>query len=124
MSTPHELAESYTTFGPFLHYLRKRAQMTQRDLGVAVGYSVAQISLLENDQRLPDLTTLAARFIPALNVQAEPRLTTRLLELAAASRSAGASTTDTRSHTRITRRAIIAEEFIESAAPVPSLGAS
>jgi predicted ATPase/transcriptional regulator with XRE-family HTH domain len=109
MSTVRELVESYTTFGPFLHYLRKRAQLTQRDLGTAVGYSVAQISLLENDQRLPDLTTLAALFIPALNLQDEPQLTTRLLELAAASRSAGESPVQT----RITRRAIIAEEIVE-----------
>ena len=85
MSKSHNLAESFTTFGPYLHYLRKRAQLTQRDLGIAVGYSVPQISLLENGQRLPDLTTLAALFIPALNLQDEPHLTTRLLELAAAS---------------------------------------
>ena len=116
MSTVHNLAESYTTFGPLLHYLRKRAQLTQRDLGTAVGYSVAQISLLENDQRLPDLTTIAALFIPALNLQDEPQLTARLLELAAASRNAG----ETAVTTRITRRAIIAEEVIESTAPLPT----
>ncbi|MBI5564746.1 MAG: tetratricopeptide repeat protein [Chloroflexi bacterium] len=115
MNTSHELAESYTTFGPFLHYLRKRAQLTQRDLGSAVGYSVPQISLLENEQRLPDLTTLAALFIPALNLQDEPRLTTRLLELAAASRGESAV------QTRITRRAVIAEEIIESTAPLQPL---
>jgi predicted ATPase/transcriptional regulator with XRE-family HTH domain len=114
MSTSHELAESYTTFGSLLHYLRKRAQLTQRDLGTAVGYSVAQISLLENDQRLPDLTTIAALFIPALNLQDEPQLTTRLLELAAASRSASEATVQT----RVTRRAIIAEEIVESTAPL------
>lgn len=114
MSTSHNLAESFTTFGPFLHYLRKRAQMTQRDLGTAVGYSVAQISLLENGQRLPDLTTLAALFIPALNLQDEPHLTSRLLELAAASRSTGHPAPIVQ--TRITRRAIIAEEIVESTA--------
>ena len=114
MNTAHDLAASYTTFGPFLHYLRKRAQLTQRDLGLAVGYSVAQISLLENGQRLPDLTTLAALFIPALNLQAEPHLTTRLLELAAASRR----TSESNAQTRITRRAVIAEEIVESTTPL------
>src|SRR5512147_2312868 len=108
MSTPLDLVNSFTTFGPLLHYLRKRAQLTQRDLGTAVGYSVAQISLLENDQRLPDLTTLAALFIPALNLQDEPQLTTRLLELAAASRRTSEPTVQT----RITRRAVIAEEIV------------
>src|SRR5512142_2963870 len=110
MSTPQAVAETFITFGPFLRYLRKRAQLTQRDLSVAVGYSVPQISLLENGQRLPDVTTLAALFIPALNLQAEPHLTARLLELAAASRHAN----ETPIRTRITRRAIIAEEIIES----------
>jgi predicted ATPase/transcriptional regulator with XRE-family HTH domain len=116
MSTTHDLVKSFTTFGPFLRYLRKRAQLTQRDLGAAVGYSVAQISLLENDQRLPDLTTLAALFIPALNVQDEPQSTARLLELAAASRGADEPTVQT----RITRRAIIAEEIVESTTPFQS----
>ena len=113
MSTPQAVAETFITFGPFLRYLRKRARLTQRDLSVAVGYSVPQISLLENGQRLPDLTTLAALFIPALNLQDEPHLTARLLELAAASRHANEATIQT----RITRRAIIAEEIIESTAP-------
>ncbi len=119
MGTAHDLAESFTTFGAFLHYLRKRARLTQRELGAAVGYSVAQISLLENDQRLPDLTTLAALFIPALNLQAEPHLTTRLLELAAASRGpADSAPAGSAAFTRITRRAIIAEEIVESTAPI------
>lgn len=118
MGTAHDLAESFTTFGPFLRYLRKRARLTQRELGIAVGYSVAQISLLENDQRLPDLTTLAALFIPALTLQNEPCLTTRLLELAAASRG------DSAVRTRLTRRALITEEIVESPASLPTAPAS
>ncbi|CAG0927894.1 Putative HTH-type transcriptional regulator [Thermoflexales bacterium] len=117
MSAAHDLAEAFTTFGPLLRYLRKRAQLTQRDLGIAVGYSVSQISLLEHGQRLPDLTTLAALFIPALNLQDESHLTARLLELAAAARQADEATVQT----RITRRAIIAEEIIESTAPFQPL---
>ncbi len=78
------IIESFTEFGPFLRYLRRRVRLTQRELGIAVGYSTPQISLLENGQRLPDLTTLAALFIPALSLEEEPDLAARLLELAAA----------------------------------------
>jgi hypothetical protein len=31
--------DSFTTFGEMLRYLRRRAQLTQRELGLAVGYS-------------------------------------------------------------------------------------
>jgi predicted ATPase len=75
-------ALSFTTFGAFLHYLRRRARLTQRELGIAVGYSTPQISLLENGHRLPDLATVAALFVPALDVQQEPELMNRLLQLA------------------------------------------
>ena len=94
MATREPCPEAFNTFGSFLRYLRKRARMTQRDLGLAVGYSVPQVSLLENDQRLPNLTTLAALFVPALRLQAEPKLMTRLLELAAASRHASKAATN------------------------------
>ncbi len=85
-ATPTDLAYSFGEFGPFLRYLRRRAHLTQRDLGVAVGYSIGQISLLESGKRLPDLATLAALFVPALELQDEPELVTRLLQLAAAAR--------------------------------------
>ena len=52
-------------FGSQLRYLRKRAQLTQRELAIAVGYSEAHISRLERSERLPDLSTLAALFVPA-----------------------------------------------------------
>jgi predicted ATPase len=77
---------SFTTFGDLLRYLRRRARLQQRDLAIAVGYSEGQICRLEQNQRLPDLTTLAARFIPALDIEDEPQLVARLLELAAAAR--------------------------------------
>ena len=67
----NEAALSFDTFGAFLRYLRRRARLTQQQLGIAVGYSTPQISLLENGQRLPDLT-LAALFVPALGLQDEP----------------------------------------------------
>ncbi len=51
-----------------------------------VGYSEAQISRLEQNQRLPDLTTLQALFIPALHLENEPELTDRFLALAKSTR--------------------------------------
>lgn len=79
-------AQSDQTFGDLLHLLRRRRQLTQRDLGIAVGYSEAQISRLEKNRRAPDLTTLVALFIPALQLEDEPETVARLLELAAESR--------------------------------------
>ncbi len=82
-AAPANPALSFTTFGAFLRYLRRRARLTQCELGIAVGYSTPQISLLENSHRLPDLATVAALFVPALDVQHEPELVNRLLLLAA-----------------------------------------
>ena len=78
--------DQFTTFGDLLKYLRRRAGLTQRELSVAVGYSDAQISRLEQNERLPDLATLTARFIPALHAEDQPEVAARLLELAAAVR--------------------------------------
>jgi predicted ATPase len=69
-----------------LRYLRRRARLTQADLGVAVGYSDAQICRLETGRRPPDLTTLIALFFPALEVDPQSELAQRLLALAAAAR--------------------------------------
>jgi predicted ATPase/DNA-binding XRE family transcriptional regulator len=76
----------FDTFGDLLKYLRKRAQLTQRELAIAVGYSEAHITRLEKNQRLPDVSTLAALFVPALSLEDEPDTIARLLELAAMSR--------------------------------------
>ena len=78
--------ESFPTFGDLLKYLRRRARLTQRELSIAVGYSEAQISRLEQNQRPPDLASLTALFIPALYIDDEPLIVTRLMELAAQAR--------------------------------------
>jgi len=70
-------------FGSQLKYLRKRAHLTQRDLAQAVGYTEAHVCRLEKNERLPDLTTVAALFIPALDIQNDPAAMERLLQLAA-----------------------------------------
>ncbi len=78
--------ESFTTFGDLLVYLRKRARLTQEELGRAVGYSRPQITLLEKNQRLPSAMTVTALFVPALDVDDAPELAQRLIDLAAAAR--------------------------------------
>ena len=72
----------FTSFGDLLKFLRRRAGLTQRELSIAVGYSHAQISRLELEQRVPDLATIAARFVPALDLGKESGVAERLLELA------------------------------------------
>ena len=78
--------QSFPTFGDLLKYLRRRARLTQLELSIAVGYSEAQISRLEKNQRLPDLTAVQALFIPALHLEDEPQIAARLLELAQSAR--------------------------------------
>ncbi len=75
--------DKFTTFGDLLKYLRRRAGLTQRELSIAVGYSDAQISRLEQNQRLPDPSVIEARFVPALFLEREPQIVKRLMELAA-----------------------------------------
>ena len=76
------LLENFHTFGDLLKYLRRRAQLTQRQLSIAVGYSESQISRLEANLRVPDQASLMALFVPALLIQEEPQTIQRLLELA------------------------------------------
>jgi tetratricopeptide (TPR) repeat protein/transcriptional regulator with XRE-family HTH domain len=92
MATRHTglTASSFTDFGTLLRVLRHRARLTQRQLGIAVGYSEAQISRLEQHRRLPDPTVVAALFLPALRLGAEPELAARLHELAIAAHRGGA----------------------------------
>src|SRR5688500_1679614 len=78
--------DSFQTFGDMLKYLRRRQRLTQLELSIAVGYSEAQIGRLEKNQRRPDLTSLKALFIPALEIEHEPELSARFLELAQSSR--------------------------------------
>jgi DNA-binding XRE family transcriptional regulator len=74
------------TFGDLLKQLRKRAGMTQGDLAAALGYSVALVSALERNQRLPDVEAVSQRFVAALGLQQEPHFATQLVTLAAAAR--------------------------------------
>jgi WD40 repeat protein/transcriptional regulator with XRE-family HTH domain len=83
---------AFTNFGDLLKYLRRREQLTQLELSIAVGYSEAQISRLEKNQRLPDLTAVKALFVPALHLENEPLLIKRLLELAESARQEDAPT--------------------------------
>jgi len=41
--------------------LGERAQLTQRELAIAVGYTEGHASRLETNQRPPDLATVASR---------------------------------------------------------------
>ncbi len=82
-SIPDSTLEQFSTFGDFLRFLRRREGITQLELSIAVGYSDAQISRLEQNLRLPDIPTLQARLIPALGLEDEPRAAARLLDLAA-----------------------------------------
>jgi WD40 repeat protein/transcriptional regulator with XRE-family HTH domain len=74
--------DAFHTFGDLLKYLRRRERLTQLELSILVGYSEAQMTRLEKNQRRPDLTVLKALFIPALHLENEPEWTARLLELA------------------------------------------
>jgi non-specific serine/threonine protein kinase len=103
--------EQFTTFGDLLKFLRRRAGLTQRDLSIAVGYSHAQISRLELNQRAPDPATLAARFVPALQLEHEPEWTARLLELAAQAHQDSAPAPDRQAETPFRRRYRIADEI-------------
>jgi WD40 repeat protein/transcriptional regulator with XRE-family HTH domain len=80
----------FATFGDLLKFLRRRQRLTQLELSIAVGYSESQITRLEKNQRLPDLTAVKALFIPALHLEDEPQLTRRLLELAQTARQVDA----------------------------------
>ena len=81
-SIPIEILDKLTTFGELLRYLRRRAGLTQTQLSIAVGYSDAQISRLEQNLRLPNLATVQARFLPVLRLKNETMASERLLELA------------------------------------------
>jgi predicted ATPase/transcriptional regulator with XRE-family HTH domain len=79
---PSVSPEKFSTFGDLLKYLRKREELTQRELAILVGYSDTQISRLEQSQRVPDAATLQALFVPALHLAHEPQWVERFLELA------------------------------------------
>jgi predicted ATPase/transcriptional regulator with XRE-family HTH domain len=74
----------FEDFGELLRHLRKRAGLTQRDLGQAVGYSEAHIARLESGIRLPDVAVVKGAFVEALDLTHEPALATQLVTLAQA----------------------------------------
>jgi WD40 repeat protein/transcriptional regulator with XRE-family HTH domain len=82
-SIPVSTLEKFITFGDLLRFLRRRSGLTQMELSIAVGYSNAQISRLEQNERLPDIPTIEARFVSALGLEEEPKAVARLLDLAA-----------------------------------------
>ena len=82
MSTQLLAPEDFSTFGDLLKYLRRRQRLTQLEFSIQVGYSESQITRLEKNQRLPDLTTIKALFIPALHLENDPELVARMLALA------------------------------------------
>src|SRR5574342_785253 len=82
-SIPSSTLEKFITFGDLLRFLRRRIGLTQMELAIAVGYSDAQISRLEQNLRLPDIPTIEARFVSALGLEDEPKAVARLLDLAA-----------------------------------------
>ena len=94
------------TFGDLLKFLRRRARLTQRELALAVGYTEAHVCRLEKNQRPPDLTTVAALFGSALDLEDEPQTMARLLELAAAARDERPVTNVTYSETTIRHEVI------------------
>ena len=74
--------EKFSTLGDLLKYLRKREELTQRELALLVGYSDSEISRIEKKHSIPDAATLTALFVPALHIEREPQWVERLLELA------------------------------------------
>jgi len=77
--------QNFTSFGELLRYLRERAELSQKELALQVGYHYSYMSRIEKNQRMPDTNTLMTRFVPALFLDQEPQWTARLLELAGGS---------------------------------------
>ncbi len=86
-----EAKVSFTTFGELLKHLRQRAQMTQDEFGLAVGYSRAHIARLESNQRLPDAGAVKARFFEPLDLKPDSDEAILLVKLANSARAMPAS---------------------------------
>ena len=74
--------EAFDNFGSLLRHLRRRARLTQRELGLAVGYSEAHVARLESNQRHPNLSVINTQFVEALQLQDTPTWSARLIALA------------------------------------------
>jgi predicted ATPase/DNA-binding XRE family transcriptional regulator len=82
IGAPRGSQPAFATFGELLRYLRRRARLTQRELGIAVGYSEAHIARLESNQRTPNPDVVRAQFIEALHLQDEPEMADLMIRLA------------------------------------------
>ena len=80
--TSSYLTQLPSKFGEALRVLRKRARLTQDEMGRAVGYSREQIARLESGARLPDPAVVVALFVPALFERHEDVLIQEFLALA------------------------------------------
>ncbi|MFN8491754.1 MAG: helix-turn-helix domain-containing protein [Caldilineaceae bacterium] len=109
---------SPTSFGVLLRTLRKRVGMTQGDLAAAVGYSVAAISALEQERRLPVVEFVVQSLVPALALADAPQLATRLVELAATARGERPPTAIT---VQRAAQVVIHEEVIDQPRHLPLL---
>lgn len=93
--------DSLTTFGDLLRHLRRKARLTQREFGIAVGYSEAHVGRLESNERRPEIATVSTRFIEALDLEREPQLAARLIELAKVAHGAARGQLDVTSQPRL-----------------------
>lgn len=111
------------TFGAALRFLRKRARLTQEELGRSVGYSREQIARLENGSRLPDLAVIAALFVPILIGERERALVEQFLALAGRTRQSVELkiTQTTETHIELVRETEIATDRPRYCPPAPLL---
>ncbi len=112
------------TFGELLRHLRRRAGMTQSQLALLVGFSIAQVSRLEQGERLPDIAILMEKFLPVLALEEEPLLAQKLLTLAAAARGERApllTVTQQRIHATVEEIRLIDDPSLP-APPTPLVG--
>jgi tetratricopeptide (TPR) repeat protein len=101
----------FDSFGTALRFYRKRARLTQDELGRLVGYSREQIAHLESGRRQPDVTSVAALFIPELAIE-EDAAAAGLIALATRARNE-------QPPTRITRTRTIETEVVITSEPAP-----
>ena len=107
---------AFSTFGDLLKYLRRRAQLTQRELAIAVGYTEGHLSRLEKNERPPDLATVAALFVPALDLEKDPETAAQLIRLAATAHGEQLQAGESLTISRVQKTT----EISESAESVPS----
>lgn len=70
------------TFGAMLKLLRRRAGLTQAQLGAMVGYSNTLIARFESNTRRPDVEEICPKLIDALGVADQPAVRQKFIELA------------------------------------------